>query len=72
MKAVLDIGVLCIIVLTMGAVGIQLEGLNRIEYTVFAVVYFLTKVPLLLGVVAATGTWWTPQVRRADLAGNPR
>ena len=46
--------------------------LNRIEYAVFAVVYFLTEVPLLLGLVAVYRTWWTPQVRRADLPGNTR
>ncbi len=50
------------------ASAIAITLLNRIDYAVFAVVYFLTEVPLLLGVVAAYRTWWTPAVRRADLA----
>jgi bile acid:Na+ symporter, BASS family len=54
------------------ASAIAITLLNRIEYAVFAVVYFLTEVPLLLGVVAAYRAWWTPAVRRADLAGNSR
>jgi len=52
--------------------AIAITLLNRIEAAVFAVVYFLTEVPLLLGVVAAYRTWWAPPVQRADLAGNPR
>jgi hypothetical protein len=31
--------------------------LNRIEYAVFVVVFFLTKVPLLKGVVAIYRRW---------------
>jgi hypothetical protein len=39
---------------------------------VFAAVYFLTEVPLLLGVAAAYRRWWAPALRRVDLAGSSR
>ena len=35
------------------AMAIAVTLLNRVEYAVFAVVYFLTEVPLLLAFVAA-------------------
>ena len=46
--------------------------LNRIEYAVFAVVYFLTEVPLLLGLVAWYRLWWAPAGNREDLSDNKR
>jgi ACR3 family arsenite efflux pump ArsB len=39
------------------AMAIAVTLLNRVEYAVFAVVYFLTEVPLLLGVVAGYRCW---------------
>ena len=45
---------------------------NRVEYAVFAVVYFLTEVPLLLGAVAVYRTWWLPAVHRIETSGNAR
>jgi BASS family bile acid:Na+ symporter len=39
------------------AMAIAVTLLNRVEYAVFAVVYFLTEVPLLLGVVAGYRRW---------------
>jgi hypothetical protein len=59
MKAILDIGVVCVTV--MSAITITL--LNRIEYAVFAVIYFLAEVPLLLGIVAGYRAWWAPAVQ---------
>jgi hypothetical protein len=32
--------------------------LNRLEFAVFAVIYFLTEVPLLLGAVGVYRRWW--------------
>ena len=32
--------------------------LNRIEFAVFAVVYFLAEVPLVLGLPGACRRWW--------------
>ncbi len=60
MKAILDVGVVSI----TSAIAITL--LNRIEYAVFAVVYFLAEVPLLLGVVAGYRAWWAPAVQQAE------
>jgi BASS family bile acid:Na+ symporter len=40
------------------ALAIAVTLLNRTEYAVFAVVYFLTEVPLLLGAAAAYRRWW--------------
>jgi ACR3 family arsenite efflux pump ArsB len=37
--------------------AIAVTLLNRVEYAVFAVVYFLTEVPLLLAVVAGYRRW---------------
>jgi bile acid:Na+ symporter, BASS family len=54
------------------ASAIAITLLNHIEYAVFAVVYFLTEVPLLLGVVAAYQAWWSPAVRRVELADSTR
>lgn len=45
------------------ATAIAVTILNKVEYAVFAVVYFLTEVPLLLGAVAVYRTWF---------AGGPR
>jgi bile acid:Na+ symporter, BASS family len=42
------------------ASAVAITLLNRIEYAVFAVVYFLTEVPLLLGVVAVYRCCRTP------------
>jgi hypothetical protein len=68
MKTVLDIGVVCVTVLS--AIAITL--LNRIEYAVFAVVSFLAEVPLLLGVVAGYRGWWARAVEGGDLSRNNR
>ncbi len=54
------------------ASAIAITLLNRIEYAVFAVVYFLAEVPLLLGVVAGYRGWWAPAVVGADLSRNNR
>jgi bile acid:Na+ symporter, BASS family len=40
------------------ASAIAVTLLNRIEFAVFAVVYFLAEVPLLLGVAGACRRWW--------------
>jgi BASS family bile acid:Na+ symporter len=40
------------------ATAIAVTLLNRVDFAVFAVVYFLTEVPLLLGVVGAYRRWW--------------
>lgn len=53
------------------AMAIAVTLLNRIEYAVFAMVYFLTEVPLLLGVVAVYRKWRTPAAQQAEAAGNP-
>ncbi len=44
--------------------------LNRVEYAVFAVVYFLTEVPLLLGVAAKYCWRGVSAGQRADFSGN--
>jgi predicted Na+-dependent transporter len=44
------------------AMAIAVTILNRIEYAVFAVVYFLTEVPLLLGAVTVYRMWRTQAV----------
>jgi len=54
------------------ASAIAITLLNRIEYAVFAVVYFLTEVPPLLGLVAWYRFWWAPAVPHTDLSRNPR
>lgn len=54
------------------AMAIAVTLLNRIEYAVFAAVYFLTEVPLLLGAVAVYRMWRTQAVQRTDLAGTAR
>jgi BASS family bile acid:Na+ symporter len=54
------------------ASAIAITLLHRVEYAVFAAVYFVTEVPLLLGVVAGYRRWWAPAVQRADLLGNAR
>jgi BASS family bile acid:Na+ symporter len=54
------------------ASAIAITLLHRIEYAVFAAVYFVTEVPLLLGVVAGYRRWWAPAVQRADLLSNAR
>ena len=40
------------------AMGIAVTILNRIEFAEFALVYFLTEVPLLLAVVGVYRRWW--------------
>lgn len=54
------------------AMAIAVTILNRIEYAVFAVVYFLTEVPLMLGAVAVYRTWRTQGVQRTELPGTAR
>jgi BASS family bile acid:Na+ symporter len=54
------------------ASAIAITLLNRIEYAVFAVVYFLTEVPLLLGAVAVYRAWGTLAVQQPSLPRNPR
>jgi ACR3 family arsenite efflux pump ArsB len=39
------------------AMVIAITLLNHVEYTVFAVVYFLVEVPLLMAAIAAY-RWW--------------
>ena len=64
MKLVLDLGVLAVTLLLMMTMGmifavrnvalasaIAITLLNRVDYAVFAPVYFLVEVPLLLGTV---------------------
>jgi bile acid:Na+ symporter, BASS family len=54
------------------ASAIAITLLNRIEYAVFAVVYFLVEVPLLLGAVALYRICWAPAVPRTELPATPR
>jgi BASS family bile acid:Na+ symporter len=54
------------------ASAIAVTLLNRIEYAVFAVVYFLVEVPLLLGAVALYRICWAPAAPRTELPGTPR
>ena len=54
------------------ASAIAVTLLNRIEYAVFAVVYFLVEVPLLLGAVALYRICWAPAVPRTELPATPR
>jgi BASS family bile acid:Na+ symporter len=54
------------------AMAIAVTLLNRIEYAVFAAVYFLTEVPLLLGAVAVYRKWRTQAVQRTELDGTAR
>jgi BASS family bile acid:Na+ symporter len=51
------------------ASAIAITLLNRIEYAVFAVVYFLAEVPLLLGVVAWYRAWRAPAAQQARSGG---
>ena len=51
------------------ALAIAVTLLNRVEYAVFAVVYFLTEVPLLLAFVWAARRW---QDRKAAEHARPR
>jgi ACR3 family arsenite efflux pump ArsB len=52
------------------AMAIAVTFLNRIEYAVFVVVFFLTEVPLLLGVVAIYRKWWAPAAKPARAMGD--
>jgi len=54
------------------ASAIAVTLLNRIDYAVFAVVYFLVEVPLLLGVVALYRICWAPAAPRTDPPETPR
>ena len=63
-------------VLVMVAVGwnwrLAISGrtlLNRVDFAVFAVVYFRTEVPLLLGVVGAYRRWWAQGTPPAQPVG---
>ena len=51
------------------ASAIAVTLLNRIEFAVFAVVYFLTEVPLLLGVAGAYRRWWARTLPFTQPAG---
>ncbi len=56
------------------ASAIAITLLNRVEYAVFAAVYFLTEVPLLLGIVATYRCWGSnsaqPVLRLGSRRGN--
>jgi bile acid:Na+ symporter, BASS family len=52
------------------ALAIAVTLLNRTEYAVFIVVFFLTEVPLLLGVVAICRKWWVPAANPAQATGD--
>jgi len=52
------------------AMTIAVTLLNRIEYAVFVVVFFLTEVPLLLGVVVIYRKWWAPAAKHAQATGD--
>ena len=67
----LSAGILLLAACPVGDIANVYTLLNRIEYAVFAVVYFLTEVPLLLGVVAASPCSPTPAMPQADLSRNP-
>ena len=54
------------------ASAVAITLLNHVEYAVFAVVYFLTEVPLLLGVVAVFRCWRRLPAPQVDLSRNPR
>ncbi len=54
------------------ALAVAITLLNHIEYAVFAIVYFLTEVPLLLGVVAVYRCGRAQAVPQADLSRNPQ
>jgi predicted Na+-dependent transporter len=54
------------------AMAIAVTILNRIEYPVFAVAYFLTEVPLLLGAAAVYRRWRTQAVQRTETPGTAR
>ena len=54
------------------ASAVAITLLKHVEYAVFAVVYFLTEVPLLLGVVAVFRCCCTPPAPQVDLSRNPR
>ena len=51
------------------ASAIAITLLNRVEYAVFAVVYFLTEVPILLAAVAAYRQWWATAPQPEQSAG---
>ena len=50
--------------------AIAVTLLNRIEYAVFMVVFFLTAQPLLLGVVAIYRKRWAPAAKPAQATGD--
>ena len=50
------------------ALAIAVTLLNRIEYTIFAAIYFLTEVPLLLSGIAVYRRWWMRGVVPAEVA----
>ena len=54
------------------ASAVAITLLNHVEYAVFAVVYLLTEVPLLFGVVAVFRCCRTPPAPQVDLSRNPR
>jgi ACR3 family arsenite efflux pump ArsB len=54
------------------ASAVAITLLNRIEYAVFGVVYFLAEVPLLLGAVALYRICWAPAMPRTELPETPR
>jgi bile acid:Na+ symporter, BASS family len=50
------------------ASAIAVTLLNRLEFAVFAVIYFLTEVPLLLGAVGVYRRWWVKAPRLEEQA----
>lgn len=54
------------------ALTIAITMLNRIEYAAFVIVYFLTEVPLLLGLVVAFRRWWAVLPLTATQSELPR
>jgi BASS family bile acid:Na+ symporter len=53
------------------ALAIAVTLLNRIEFAIFAAVYFITEAPLLLGAVAVYRKWGAPVAQQAEVAGPP-
>ncbi len=62
-KDTVTIGILLAVRNVSVAMVISITLLNRVEYAAFASVYFLTEVPLLLGIVAVFRRWWSAPVR---------
>ena len=52
------------------AMTIAVTLLNRIDYAVFVVVFFLTEIMLPLGAFAIYLKWYAPAAKRAEVAGD--